>query len=384
MASTLSSSPSFLDTLGSFIGIGSSSLLGFNTPSKAANPTIFNAIAQNLPKTPQAYASTSNASYGPTLQNNNLSTPSNTSNANTTNTNSAPTGDSEVTQLMKMLASGGLNPIQQEKLNQLMGQQSNAAQDAYNAENSRLNTAYNQTKENLLSQVGSLEGQRDRAVSDIELGLSGVQNQVGASKTNAQTNADTQIRQGGSIAKSTQQQNRNVLRALGIINSSAAGEMLSKPVNEFAQQRASIQQAVGQRLSELDDFLNQKTAEANSAKNGIISQFTDLYGKIQSDLRFNDSQRNDALQAAGAALNQRLSDIQTSLLNYQTQADLQKQNFLQGLAQISAYDNPSINTNSILSNILSNTGNSNTQNSVTASIYNDPTKKQQGLSGAYL
>lgn len=315
-------------------------------------------------------------------------TPAGPSNNNSNNPsggggNSGPS-DSQLDQLLKIAKSGGLNPVQQTQLEQLLAQQRGAAESAYEAENRALNTAYDQTRENLLSQIPQLEGQRDRAVSDIELGLSGVTSQVDTSRQNAQTNTDTQIRQAGSIAKTTQQQNRNILRALGIINSSAAGEMLSKPINEFGQQRATLNQALGQRLGELDDFMNQKVAEANNQKNGIIAQFTDLYGKIQSDLRFNERQKNDAIKAATASLQQRLADIQTNVFNFQQQVELQKQNFLQGIAQIQAYNNPTASLDIIRNLGLSGMGNTN--NSITAQIYSpdDERRREQGLSGAFI
>lgn len=260
-------------------------------------------------------------------------------------------------------------------LSELLQTNQDAARAMQEAELSAANSAYDYAKENLSAQIPSLEGQRDRAIGDIELGLSGVKTQVESARTSAQTNNEKQIRQAGSIAKSTQQQNRNVLRALGIINSSAAGELLSRPMNEFASQRADLGIQLNQRINELDQFVAQKVAEANSQKNGIIAQFTDLYGKIQSDLRFNERQRTDAIKAATASLQQRLADIQNSVFNFQQQAELQKQNFAQGLAQIAAYNNPTI-----AKDYLSQLNLTNPINQVqTAAIYNPVDQKKKGF-----
>lgn len=260
-------------------------------------------------------------------------------------------------------------------LSDLLATNQDAARAMQEAELSSANSAYDYAKEGLTSQIPQLEGQRDRAIGELDLGLSGVRSQVDTSRANAEQNTSKQIRQAGGIAKSTQQQNRNVLRSLGIINSSAAGELLSKPMNEFQTQRADIQGQLGQRVKELDDFLNQKVAEANNAKNGIIAQFTDLYGKIQSDLRFNERQRTDAVKAATASLQQRLADIQNSVFNYQTQIETQKQNFTQGLAQIAAYNNPTIATDMIRNQGLL----APTNQTQTAAVYNPVDQKKKGF-----
>lgn len=283
-------------------------------------------------------------------------------------------GDSRLQELLKI---SNPDPYQRGLIDQLTAAQNQAANSGYDAELSSANSAYDYAKENLQAQIPSLEGQRDRAIGDLDLGLSGVRTQTESAKMNAQQNNEKQIRQAGSIAKSTTQQNRNVVRALGIANSSAAGELLSKPMNEFQSQRAELGQQLNQRLGELDQFLTQKVAEANSAKNGIIAQFTDLYGKIQSDLRFNERQRADAVKAATASLQERLAQIQNSVFNYQTQVEAQKQQFAQGLAQIAAYNNPTI-----AKDYLSQLNISNPTNQVqTAAIYNPvDQKKKQGLS----
>lgn len=285
------------------------------------------------------------------------------------------------------LSLSGMNPAQQndwalqngyQGWSDYLDKQQQAARNNSGAELSAANTAFDYNAEQLNNQLGALGNQRTQALSEIDLGLSGLQNQIKTSRQNAQTNTEGQIKQAGSIAKSTQAQNRNVLRALGIINSTAGGELLSKPMNEFDKQRASLQQQLEQRFQELDDTFNQKTAEANAQKNGIISQFTDLVGKIQTDLRFNDRQRLDAVKQANAALQQRLADIQGSVMQFQQQVALQKQNFAQSLAQIAAQQNPTLATNYMQGLSLTTP----TNQSNTAQIYQDPTKKQQpGLSG---
>lgn len=247
-----------------------------------------------------------------------------------------------------------------------------AAEQARSAELGRANTQYDYLASQLQNQLSGLDTQKANATNEIDTGLSGVQNQIGLSRTNAQNSTDQQIQQAGSIAKSSQQQNRNVLRALGIINSSAAGELLSKPINEFGKQRAQLQQALVGRFNELDNTLDQATKEAANKKNEILSNYTQLYNNIQNDLRFNDRQRVDALNSINAAASQHLADIQQSVLNYQNQVNLQKQNFAMQMAQISGYQNPNIDFTGINNATLTNSGAGATK---TAAIYQDPLKK---------
>ncbi len=259
-----------------------------------------------------------------------------------------------------------------------------AAQEAAAAALQSENTAFDYNKAQLEGQLGSLGGQKDRAITDLDLGLSGVKTQVGQSRDNSQTNTDSQIRQAGSVAHTTQQQNRNVLRALGIINSSAGGELLSKPINEFDKQRATLTQALGQRFNELDSFLDQKVAEANNAKNGIIAQFTDLTGKIQTDLRFNERQRLDAVRQANAALQQRLADIQNSVMNFQQQVAAQKNSFATGLQEQMSYQDPTYNKTAFNNQLLTTPQNQVQTVGLTPSLSYDPTKKKvnNGLLGS--
>ncbi len=288
-----------------------------------------------------------------------------------------PGGDSQITQLQKVAQSGGLNPSQQAEYDALLAAQNNSAEAQRSAELGRANTQYDYLASQLQNQLSGLDVSKQNSFNELDTNLSGIQNQVGLSRTNAQNNTDSQIQQAGSIAKSSQQQNRNVLRALGIINSSAAGELLSKPINEFGKQRANLQQALVGRFNELDNTLDQATKEAANKKNEILSNYTQLYNNIQNDLRFNDRQRVDAINSVNAAASQHLADIQSQILNYQNQVQLQKQQYAMQMAQITGYQNPSLNLSGIQNATLTNTGAGKTN---TAAIYTDPLKKNT-LSG---
>ena len=217
---------------------------------------------------------------------------------------------------------------------------SNAAQSQNDALLSSLNTQFDQTSAQLNNQLGYLGTQKDNSLNELNTAFSGVENQAKNQKTASQTNTDNAISQAGSVAQSTQLQNRNILRALGILNSSAGGDLLSKPINEFDKQRASLVAAHLQRINELDDALNQAASQHANAVKSLEDNYSNLVGQIQTDLRFNDRQRADAIKSANAALQQRLSDIQTSLFNYKTQVDAAKANSANTISSIANYTSP--------------------------------------------
>lgn len=269
--------------------------------------------------------------------------------------------------------------------NGLFSQANSAAQSQANAQLSSLNTQYDQNAADLNGQLGSLGTQKDDALSSLETAYGGTESQVKNSKTQNQNTTDSNIQDALTTAQQVESANRNKLRALGILNSSAAGDELSKPLNAYDQQRATLMTNLQQRNSELDDFLNQKTSEHADAVKSIQSQYLDLVGKIQSDLRFNDRQRADAIQSANAALQQRMSDIQQAQFNYASQVQSLKTNLATQTAAQLQVQLPQTDTSGILGSAI----NINPQQSQTAAIYQgqqnpnafDPTKQNNPLSG---
>lgn len=218
---------------------------------------------------------------------------------------------------------------------------------------SSLNSEYDYNRSNLEGQLGSLGTQRDQSLASLNTELEGVKKQVGSSKSETQRLTESNIADARGTAQDVQRQNRNTLRALGILGSSAAGDILSRPLGEFDKQRAKLVEASTARLSQLDDFMNQKVSEHSNAVAQIQSQYADLVGKIQNDLRFNDRQRADAVKSANAALQQRIAEIKQSLFNYQTQVDTMKTTTATGLAKLSGYQQPGVDTSALLSTIFS-------------------------------
>lgn len=268
-----------------------------------------------------------------------------------------PNNPNRSTALGNLLSSGGgsagysapSSPVQQ---NPYQGMEE-AAQSGYDAELGAANAGFDYEREGLLSQLSSLDRQKADSLSALDTDLKGISTEVGTQKQRSEQATSDAIGQAGSIARTTQAKNRNVLRALGILNSSAAATELTKPINEFDQERARLVRGNLQRIEDLDKFYLQKVDEGKQAAREIETQYTDLVGRIQNDLRFNDRQRTQAVRDATAALQARKAEIGTQLANYQTQVGQLKSTFAAQLAQMKLAEDPSANIDSILGTALS-------------------------------
>lgn len=290
---------------------------------------------------------------------------------------SAPKSSNGTTALGNLLSSGGgsnysapSSPVQQ---NPYSGMEE-AAQSGYDAELGAANAGFDYEREGLLSQLSSLDRQKADSLSALDTDLKGISTEVGTQKQRSEQATSDAIGQAGSIARTTQAKNRNVLRALGILNSSAAATELTKPINEFDQERARLVRGNLQRIDDLDKFYLQKVDEGKQASREIETQYTDLVGRIQNDLRFNDRQRTQAVRDATAALQARKAEIGSRLANYQTQIGQMKSTFAAQLAQIKLAEDPSANIDSILGTALSGADRVYGSN---ASIVQDDEKKRR-------
>ena len=212
---------------------------------------------------------------------------------------------------------------------------------------------YDRYAEEARAQSANLDTQKVNADTGLENTLSRAKREGVAAKGEATMATASAKNKALGTAQDVQRSNRNVLRALGILSSSAAGEMLNKPMNEFGSQAADLEQGLVKRLGVVEDWLMSKQDEFTAAKNDMQQKYMELKGNIDRDLRFNDRQRVTAVKAAGAALQQRLADIQTQSVNYQTAAKQYSDNMLLQLAQMKMYQNPSADVSSIYNTLLS-------------------------------
>jgi hypothetical protein len=251
-----------------------------------------------------------------------------------------------------------------------------AAREAAESQLRSLNTEYDRLSETANLDLTKLATDKTNALANIDLQRTGLLSSVGAQKTSALEDRDANIQSAGNIARTTQSKNRNALRAMGILNSSAAGDILSRPMEEFDQQRATFVKAAQDRVYQLDDFLNQKTSELALAVKDIESQYADLVSRVQSDLRFSDRERADAIEAANAALSQRLSEIKLAQQSYSQQVEAQKVNLALQLGQMQGYKFPTVDASKILSTFMQG---GTTYTPQTVGIYTDEQKRLSGL-----
>jgi hypothetical protein len=238
---------------------------------------------------------------------------------------------------------GGSNPFQDT---------SNAERGSNNALLSSLNTQYDRLAEEIRSQLPYLENQYTNARGRLGDELTAVKNKVGQSRMETEETRDSNIAQAGDTARQTQLRNRNMLRGLGILNSSAAGDILARPMEQFDSERANQVTLATKRLNELDTFLAEKTAEHSRMVGELENNYLKLVGDIQRDLRFNERERADAIQAANSALESRLSEIRMAQMNYENQVNAMKQNFALGLAEMSGYQLPQAQMQGILASVF--------------------------------
>lgn len=251
---------------------------------------------------------------------------------------------------------------------------SNAAQSEGDAYLRQLQTEYDRSAEELQAQLAQAGTAREQGLSSLRSAVDEYGNVIGKQKASAEQTTAKNIQSAGSTAAQTQAKSRNVLRALGILSSSAAGDILNRPMTEFGSQKAELQQGLIQRTQELDDALAQKTSEhANLVKN-LESQYAEIVGNIQRDLRFSDRERADAVAAAKAAVLSRLSEIRMAQAQWQNDISAAKNGLLNSTANLSSYINPTADLSAI-----SNTGlNTTQQYKPTISqvgIYGDQKKK---------
>lgn len=193
-------------------------------------------------------------------------------------------------------------------------------------------------------QIKSLETSKATDQSILEQALRSVLTQAGATKDNLVNQAESAIEQGASAARQATVKTRNSLRGLGILNSSAGGELLSRAGTEFQKVSADVQTQLSQGLKQVDDFITTKTEENALKVQQLVQQYADLVGRIQTDLRFNKREQLAAVKQAQLARDQMLSGIRAEQTNYMLQAEAYKNNIVSELGGVSQLANNNVGT----------------------------------------
>lgn len=239
----------------------------------------------------------------------------------------------------------------------------------------QLNAVYGQQADTLNQQY--VQAGNDQSIAEQELAtqLKGIQDDINKQKTNVNESVMTEGQKAAEAARSAQRQNRNIMRALGVLNSTYAAEALQNPLNELAKQKAEFSKWGMQQIASLHQTLLQKQDEANIAKQKILSQYAGIKSKIQSDIRYNEQQKATSLAALKAGAQQNLATLQGQMVSYQQQLEQQKLGFATQIAQILLNKNPNANISSIMKQAIQTTGQIYPASQQVATVAATPDKK---------
>lgn len=245
----------------------------------------------------------------------------------------------------------------------------------YDAYLAGINSQFDRNLEELNAQLGIAEQQKNQGLTELSTAQRGLLSTAEQQKQAATTSGQQRQAEAGNIARQNTNQARNVLRALGILNSTYAADKLTQPSQEFEKARAAIQGEVASRVSQIDDYVNQKQSEFLNATKSLEQQYVQLVDNIQRDIRFTDRSRADAINAANAAFQDKLAQMKQGAASVVNQANQLKQNFVSSLLQQQLGNNPELLTNpALLNQYFTNAS------SIADQMYGQP--KQVGISGA--
>lgn len=211
-----------------------------------------------------------------------------------------------------------------------------------------INSQYGQNDQQLNDQLGMTDKYQQNDLNTLLSQFNSTNTDIAGQRTSANQTVETQTGRAADQARMTQKQNRNVLRALGILGSTYAAENLAAPINAFDKQKADIAQWGTSRLQELDNFYNQKKSEYDNLVNDVTTKYGDLRQKIMGDLRYNQQQKGDALRAATAGAQQNLANLNMQKANYEQQIQQQKQALTTQIASLMMTKTPTANMNDIM------------------------------------
>lgn len=238
----------------------------------------------------------------------------------------------------------------------LFGEWSKLSEQQRTNDINTINTNFDKTNAQGQQNLSQLGTQYEAAKTGLSTALEGVKTTVGNAVTSAKESAQYETNKALSTAQDVVKQNRNALRSLGILASTAAGELLQKPMTEFGQQAYELGVSLTGRVKELDDYLVQKTDEAAAKLSELENNYLGLVGNIQNDLRFNEEQRANAIASANTALQGRITDIAQAVMQFNQTVETNKMNLANQIAQLMLYQNPQANVQSILGTAYNTAG----------------------------
>ena len=166
----------------------------------------------------------------------------------------------------------------------------------------------------------------------------------------------TESEKAAEAARSAQRQNRNILRALGILGSTYAAEALQNPMNELAKQKAEFAKRGMEQIAEIDNNLFKAKRDADAQKAKVLDTYATIKERIQQDIRYTEQQKAISLKALRAGAQQNIANIEMARTNYGQQLEQQKLSFTQSLAQIFLQQNPTADIGAIWEKAMKTTG----------------------------
>lgn len=271
-------------------------------------------------------------------------------------------------------------------LSQSAGHTSNTTNldEIMNSELAAQNTEFDRNLADLDAMLSGARSDKDLAIGNITTAQNQLLSDIGRQKEGVQSEGEGAVDTAASTARDTQRLNRNILRSLGILNSTYASDKLQEPNTLFQKAKADIGIQVRNRLGQLDDFVNNKKAEFVNQIKDIETKFSQIVDNINRDIRFTDRQRADALKAVNAAYAAKKAEVTQSTRGVIDAAQKAVQNFVASNLSAAIGTNPDLlsNTDALLAmkNNLSTAGSQIYGTPQQASIYEDPNKKKNLLS----
>lgn len=220
----------------------------------------------------------------------------------------------------------------------------------------QLNQVYGQQEETLYKQYEQAGADQAMAERELALQLTNAETATKTQSEKAKESVMTESEKAAEAARSAQRQNRNIMRALGILGSTYAAEALQNPMNELAKQKATFAKWGMDQMATLDQNLTKFKNELSLQKDKILSQYATIKQKIQDDIRYTQQQKATSLAALKAGAQQNLASIQGQMMSYQQQLDQQKLGFTQQIAQILLNKNPNADIGTIMAQAMKTTG----------------------------
>lgn len=226
-------------------------------------------------------------------------------------------GDSKLTQLLKMQASGGLNPSQQSELQALQGQMTSANDSQRNAINSGWDQYTAQLNDMLnIGLPGQQSAQSAIARTSYDQGINTLGSQKASSEQQVQQQQSANLKDLASNVKNLFQSGNIYLGSRGAGDSSAANQYSYAIGKLGSQARGDIQTQVSQRMQQIGDIYNQESGRLKSEYDTRIAGIADWFNQAQNQIRGQIGQaglgRSQDLQSLSQNIyNQALNAMQT-------------------------------------------------------------------------